>query len=169
MKISLSILFLLFSINVSWAIEFYPLMTAGTSVKVTCEPSENGCLDLCKGKQECIIETVLCRNCMGSSLFFTELYRSIGRSLLPGNEILLEKIILNLKNKKLMVMDRRFFLNIIEDYNSFDFKEYYSLLCDYQDLTPVLFAELDENLGPDLSKISVFCPSSQRARVLRFD
>ncbi|GEM_PF-4756846 len=166
-----TILFLLLALvtDTSFAVEFKALMNAGPKLSVSCERGETSCIELCKGETECVIETVLCRDCMGSGLFFTELYRSLGRSLLPSQEMPLEKIIKSLKEKKMMVMDRRFFLNIIEDYNSFDFKEYYSLLCDYQDSMPILFAELDSKQVPDFAKISVFCPLSQTAKILRFE
>ncbi len=162
------ILALILLVNTSFAVQFAPLMKAAPKVEVKCNPSEESCLSLCQGELECVLDTALCRDCLGSSLFLTELYRSLGRSLLPSHELSIEKLFEDLKDKKLMVIDRRFFLNIFEDHNSFDFKEYYSLLCGHQDSMPILFAELDRNHSPDLSKLSVFCTHSQVLSLLSF-
>ena len=167
MKLLLLLLVLLGGSN-SFAMSFKVQMNPSPRVNVSCLPSENECLSLCDQKSECVIETNLCRDCMGSSLFMTELYRSLGRSLLPEKKLSTENILKALKEKQMMVIDRRFFLNIIEDSNSFDFKEYYSLLCDYQDKMPILFVELNKSLAPNLSNISVFCDNNQEFNLLKF-
>lgn len=145
----------------SYAMNFQVQMNPSPRLKVQCQASDKECVELCVNELECVIKTNLCRDCLGSSLFMTEMYRSLGRSLLPAKKVSADKVFKALKENRMMVIDRRFFLNIIEDSNSFDFKEYYSLLCSHQDQMPILFIELNDSLIPNLSKISVFCDSNQ--------
>ena len=149
------------------ALEFKVSMKTGPKLAVSCAPHESFCRELC-GESECSMDTNLCKDCVGSSLFLTELYRSVGRSLLPAEQVPQSEVISSLKTTPMMVVDRRFFLNIQEDYNSFDFKEYYARLCNYEDEMPILFVPLRSNLAPQLLRILVFCRGSQDFRILRY-
>lgn len=133
-------LFLLISANSAFAISYEPVWTEDykKNVIMTCSEDEFQCEDLC-GKSSCIIKEKVCRNCIGSNIRITHIFRDMGRSFTnTGNEVSYYEVLETLGSQHFATFTSKSIYNIVERYDSTKLRLKFQSLCPNEVKYPVV-------------------------------
>ncbi|MFT6604635.1 MAG: hypothetical protein ACJARO_002158, partial [Bacteriovoracaceae bacterium] len=124
-------LFLLISANSAFAISYESIWTEDykKNVIMTCSEDEFQCEDLC-GKSSCVIKEKVCRNCIGSNIRITHIFRDMGRSFTnTGNEVSYYEVLEILGSGHFATFTSKSIYNIVERYDSAKLRKKFQSLC----------------------------------------
>lgn len=105
---------------------------------MSCGEDEYQCEDFC-GEKICKIEEKVCRNCIGSNLLITHIFRDMGRTFRnSGNEISYYEVLETLSTNLFASFTSKSIYNIVERYDSPKLRKKFQSLCDNGTEYPVV-------------------------------
>lgn len=136
---------LIFSTN-SMAINYESVWTEDfrKNVIMSCSEEEFQCEDLC-GQKTCEIKEKVCRNCIGSDVYVTHIFRDMGRSFRNlGNEVSYYEVLERLSEGKFATFTSRSIYNQIERFDSVGLRKKFQSLCSNETEYPVVVFKIAE-------------------------
>lgn len=132
-------LFLLVT-NSVMAISFEPEWTVDykKNVIMSCSEDEYQCEDFC-GNSRCEIKEKVCRNCMGSNILISHIFRDMGRSLInTGIEISNYEVLEVFDSKNFATFTSKSIYNIVERFDSLTLRRKFQSLCSNNTKYPIV-------------------------------
>lgn len=132
-------LFLLVT-NSVMAISFEPVWTDDykKNVIMSCSEDEYQCDDVC-GSSTCKIKEKVCRNCMGSNVLISHIFRDMGRSFTnTGIELSNYEVLEVFKSKNFATFTSKSIYNIVERFDSSSLRRKFQSLCPNNTKYPVV-------------------------------
>jgi hypothetical protein len=152
-----------FEISGRWTQELEHLLV------VNCAPEELMCMDLCNKQSQCKIAQPVCRSCIGTGLFLTQIFQSLTDSFgLEGAEADQFEFISDIKKNKFVTIEANSPFNMFDDSDSKRFERELDGMCGQVDSYPLLIGSL--NSGNELTKLKyLVCHYDDGARILKLN
>lgn len=155
----ISLFTILFYSASSFAISYTSVWTEDyrKNVVMSCSADEFQCDDLC-GKSTCEIKEKVCRNCIGSDLYITHIFRDMGRSFRStGFEISYYEVLERLTKGFFASFTSRSIYNQIDRFDSAPLRKKFQSLCLNDTKYPVVVFKVD-NISRKLEEVQfVIC------------
>jgi hypothetical protein len=114
------------------------------TVKMSCQEGEFQCEDLC-GESTCVVKEKVCRNCIGSNILITHIFRDMGRSYIStANEVSYYEVLELLQSGNFASFTSKSVYNIVERYDSMALRQKFQSLCPNGTKYPVVLFKTKE-------------------------
>ena len=115
-------------------------------LKLSCEPEESLCRDLCVNDLRCVIEAGSCKNCIGANSFISHFYREVGRLFQSSQRVLsdADAAALLSSGSKFVFLEAQSPYNIYAGVGDLRSERYFESICQGQFFSrPIVLAKLD--------------------------
>jgi hypothetical protein len=133
----------IFSVNSAFALDISTLWDKKYRKKLTlsCSRGEaHYCETLCEASKLCVIEEKVCRNCIGTSIYLTHIFKEMGRGYRnSGEREGLDAVIDMLQTGKFVTLTSKSIYNHVTRYNDRKLRAKFQSLCPNGAEYPMVF------------------------------
>lgn len=135
----------------------------------TCNSEETLCQDICL-KDKCVQKETICRDCIGSSIYLTNFFTQIGKSIVKSDETMVEDLRDLVLDESYVTIDAKSIYNHVTAFNDLEIRTKLQSLClPLVDEKPIVVLKTNKASKLIQKALFVVCKSGETSTIFHLD
>lgn len=115
------------------------------SIVMTCSVDDSKCREICSNETQCVFTEEVCRNCIGTSIYTTHLFKTMGQVYRNnGVEVTTDHIISLLSSGEFASISAKSIYNHVDKFNSKSLRIRFQSLCSNGAQEPIVILSMNK-------------------------
>ena len=115
------------------------------SIVMTCSVDDSQCRETCGNEKQCVFAEEVCRNCIGTSIYMTHLFKTMGQVYRNnGVEVTTDEVVSLLASGSYASISAKSIYNHVDKFNSRSLRVRFQSLCSNSTQEPIVILSMNK-------------------------